>query len=76
MTCPDCAAAEDEPNWPGLSADCADCDIRAIAMSPGEIRQMYLEQIEGKCGAAAAQEVKRRVVEEVARIRALIGARA
>ena len=76
MSCQDCTAAEDDPEWPGLSADCADCDVRAIAMSPGEIRQMYIEQIEGKCGLAAAQEVRRRVNEEVSRIKALKGARA
>lgn len=76
MTCPDCTAAEDDPEWPGLSADCADCDVRAIAMSPRDIRQMYIEQIEGACGQAAGHEVRRRVNEEVSRIKALKGARA
>lgn len=71
MTCPDCTAAEQDAEWPGLSANCADCDIRAIAMSPTVIRQMHIEQIESECGLAASKEVQRRVREEVQRIKEL-----
>lgn len=73
MNCPDCTHAQTDAEWPGLSASCPDCDIRAIAMSPADIRQMYVEQIETACGLPAATEVKRRVREEVSRIRALKG---
>ena len=73
MNCRDCNAAQTDAEWPGLTASCPDCDIRAIAMSPTDIRQMYVERIESACGLAAAKEVQRRVREEVQRIKELKG---
>ena len=31
MTCPDCAAAQTDPNWGGYHARCQDCQVRALA---------------------------------------------
>lgn len=66
--CPDCAIAQTNASWHGFNANCPDCDIRDIASSPPNIRQAHVEQVEVKCGMPAAQEVRRRVREEIARI--------
>lgn len=73
MTCPDCTAASTDAHWPGYSARCPDCEIRAIASSPRAVRECRYEQIESQCGLPAAQEVRRRVREEIARILELKG---
>lgn len=70
-SCPDCTHALADATWPGYNAHCPDCDIRAIANCPPELRQERIEQIEVKCGLPAAQEVRRRVRVEVARIKVL-----
>lgn len=74
-SCQDCAIAQTTANWHGFNANCPDCDIRDIASSPPNIRQAHFERLEVKCGAPAAQEVRRRVREEIARILALKGAK-
>jgi len=34
VTCPDCTKAESHPHWGGYTADCQDCNCRALAHSP------------------------------------------
>lgn len=34
MTCEDCTKAETHPLHPGYTADCAECECRALAHSP------------------------------------------
>jgi hypothetical protein len=70
-SCPDCTHALADATWPGYNAHCPDCDVRAIANCPPELRQERIEQIESQCGRHAAQEVRRRVTAEVNRIRVL-----
>jgi hypothetical protein len=71
MTCRDCEIAQRTANWHGFNANCPDCDIRDIASSPANIRQARFNQVEVECGTPAAQEVRRRVRQEIARILAL-----
>lgn len=76
MTCSDCRKAASCLTWHGYSADCADCDIRAIAQAPRELRELRelrYDQITRSVGIEAAAEVRRRVNEEYARIKALKG---
>lgn len=34
MTCPNCHAAETDPHWPGYTAQCRGCQVRALANGP------------------------------------------
>lgn len=67
-SCPDCTHALADATWSGYNAHCPDCDVRAIANCPRDMREGRYEQIESQCGLPAAQEVRRRVREEIARI--------
>lgn len=73
MNCPDCTRAASTWNWHGYRADCADCQIRAIAKAPRHIREIRYDQLKNKLGQAEAAAVINRVREEHARIRALKG---
>lgn len=73
MTCPDCTRAATTWNWHGYRADCADCQIRAIAQAPRNLREIRYEQIRRKDGAAAAEATIEQVKTEHARIKALKG---
>ena len=73
MTCTDCARAATTWNWHGYRADCADCQIRAIAQAPRHLREIRYDQIRRSLGEADAQALINRVREEHARIKALKG---
>ena len=73
MTCPDCARAATTWNWHGYRADCADCQIRAIAQAPRHLREIRYDQIRRSLGEDAAQALIAQVREEHNRIRALKG---
>lgn len=73
MTCPDCTQAARTWNWHGYRADCADCQIRAIAQAPRHLREIRYDQIRRSLGEGDAQAMIARVREEHNRIRALKG---
>lgn len=45
MSCMDCAAAQNTPNWPGYQAGCRGCSIRALAMGPAFFDATRAQQI-------------------------------
>jgi len=73
MTCQDCDRASRTWNWHGYRADCADCQVRAIAQAPRHLRELRYDQIRRSLGEADAQALIARVREEHARIKALKG---
>ena len=73
MTCTDCAHAARTWNWHGYRADCADCQVRAIAQAPRHLRELRYDQIRRSLGEADAQALIALVREEHARIKALKG---
>jgi len=73
MTCTDCQRAASIWNWHGYRADCADCQVRAIAQSPRHLRELRYDQIRRSLGESKALALIDRVREEHARIKALKG---
>jgi hypothetical protein len=68
--CNDCETARARI-WHGYRAACPDCIVRQLAMSPRHIREAAYEHALKNVGSDASNEIKRRVKEEGARIRAL-----
>lgn len=73
MTCPDCTKAAATWNWHGYRNGCPDCQIRAIAQAPRNLREIRYDQLRRELGAEKAAIVINRVREEHARIKALKG---
>ena len=73
MTCTDCARAATTWNWHGYRNECPDCQIRAIAQAPKNLREIRYDQIRRSLGEDAAQALIAQVREEHNRIRALKG---
>ena len=73
MTCTDCTRAASTWNWHGYRNGCADCEIRAIAQAPRQLRELRYDQLRRKLPAAEVQAVIERVKEEYQRIRNLRG---
>ena len=73
MSCADCARSATTWNWHGYRADCADCQIRAIAQAPRHLREIRYDQIRRSLGEGDAQALIARVREEHNRIKALKG---
>ena len=73
MTCPDCTRAATTWNWHGYRNACADCQIRAIAQAPRNLRKIRYEQIRREAGIEAMEAIKERVRDEYARIQLLKG---
>ena len=73
MNCPDCTQAARTWNWHGYRGDCPDCQIRAIAQAPRNLREIRYEQIRREAGIEAMEAIKERVRDEYARIQLLKG---
>lgn len=73
MTCPDCTHAATTVNWHGYRTTCADCQIRAIAQAPRNLREIRYDQLRRELGHEAAAVVIARVRDEHARIQLLKG---
>ena len=73
MTCTDCTRAASTRNWHGYRGDCPDCQIRAIAQAPRNLREIRYEQIRREAGIEAMEAIKERVRDEYARIQLLKG---
>ena len=73
MTCTDCTRAATTWNWHGYRNECPDCQIRAIAQAPKNLREIRYDQIRRSLGEDAAQALIAQVREEHNRIRALKG---
>ena len=71
LTCPDCLKAAIDPNHGGYHADCNQCNIRGIAMSPKFIREHHYGMVLAKDGKEAMEARKRLVSAEWGRIQRL-----